>query len=91
MKFRVRNNWENYEWTLGGSPVDVRDIDSVTIDGWDYNTRAVKKNNRVYDRGHTYYTETYDLEIETEVADVQAWVSLYENPKLLSKVTGVSE
>lgn len=91
MKLRVRNNWENYEWTLGGSPVDVRNIDSVTIEGWDYNTRAVRKNNTVYDHGHTYHTETYDLEIETEVAGVQVWVSLYKNPKLLSKVTDVSE
>jgi hypothetical protein len=91
MKLRVRNNWENYEWTLGDSPVDVRNIVSVTIEGWDYNTRAVRKNNKVYDHGNTYYTETYDLEIETEVAGVQLWVSLYKNPKLLSKVTDVTE
>jgi hypothetical protein len=91
MKLRVRNNWENSEWSVDGSPVDVRNIDTVTIEGWDYNTRAVRKNNRVSDHGHTYYTETYDLEIETEVADVQVWVSLYKNPKLLSKVTNLTK
>lgn len=34
MKLRVRNNWENYEWSLDGSPADVRNIDTVTIEGW---------------------------------------------------------
>jgi hypothetical protein len=90
MKLQVRNIWEKYEWSLNGSPIDVSNIDGVTIEGWDYNVRSVKKNNQVYDHGHTYNTETYDLEIETEVADVQVWVSLYENPKLLSKVTDVT-
>jgi hypothetical protein len=89
MKLRVRNNWENYEWTLDGSFVDVKNIDTVTIEGWNYNVRAVRKNNAVYDHGHSYNTETYDLEIESEVADVTVWVSLYENPKLLAKVTNL--
>ena len=89
MKLRVRNNWENYEWTLDGSFVDVKNIDTVTIEDWDYNARAVRKYNTVYDHGHTYSTETYDLEIESEVADVTVWVSLYKNPELLAKVTGI--
>jgi hypothetical protein len=91
MNLRVRNNWENYEWSLNGSPVDVTKIGTVTINGWDYNARAVKKYNSVSDHGTNYSTETYDLEIETEVADVQVWVSLYKNSKLLSKVTNVSK
>ena len=90
MKLRVRNNWENYEWTLDGKSIDVRDIDTVTIDGWDYNVRAMRKNNTVYDHGHTYQTTTYDLEVESDVADVVVWVSLYKNPDLLAKVTNVN-
>jgi hypothetical protein len=90
MKLQVNNNWENYDWTLDGSFVDVRNIDTVTIDGWDYNVRAVRNRNTVYDHGHTYDTETYDLEIESDIADVQVWVSLYKNPELLAKVTDVS-
>ena len=86
MKLQVRNNWENYEWTLDGSPIDVRDIYTVSIEGWDYNVRAIKKYNQVYDHGHTYKAVTYDLEIEAEVAETEVWISLYDNPKLLAKV-----
>jgi len=89
MKLRVRNNWEKYEWTLDGLPVDVREIESVNIEGWDYNVQAVKKYNQVYDHGHTYSAITYDLEIEAEVAETGVWISLYDNPKLLSKVIRV--
>ena len=86
MKLQVRNNWENYEWTLDGSSVDVRDIGTVTIEGQDYKVRPVRKDNQVYDHGHTYNTVTYDLEIEAEVAKTGVWISLYDNPKLLAKV-----
>ena len=90
MKLRVYNNWGNYEWTLGGSPVDVRSIDAVTIKGQGYDARAVEIHDPVYDHGHTYDVKTYDLEIETEVAGIQVWVSLYKNPKLTSKVTKIN-
>jgi len=90
MKLEVRNNWENYEWSFGGVKIDAQNIETVVIDSWDYNARAVKKYNTVNDMGHRYDTTTFDIEIESDVADVSVWMGLYKNPKLLSKVTAIS-
>lgn len=89
MKLKVNNNWENYQWSFGGSFINVKNVDTVIIEGYDYDARAAKIYNTVYDHGHSYVNETYDLEIKTEVAGAEVWVSLYKNRELLDKVTGV--
>jgi hypothetical protein len=89
MKLQAYNNWENYEWTLNEVPIDPQMVDSVLINRQKYNVRTAKRVNQVDDHGHRYTTVTYDLEIETKVEDVTVWLSLYKNPKLLSKVKQV--
>ena len=86
MKLQVYNNWENYEWSINEAPLNPQTVDSVFINGQKYNVRAARRVNQVDDHGHKYNTVTYDLEIETKIEGVTVWVSLYKNPKLLSKV-----
>jgi len=90
MKLTVKNNWESLEWSLDGERIDPNLIDSVEIDGWDWNVRAVERYATVNDMEQRYDITTTDIEIEAEVADVQIWVSLYKNPNVLKKIKGVS-